>query len=464
MMKHYRPYMLLRSFFDNKRSYPFLSDSLNKRTTKLTEELETFLQDQKEDLLKIIFEESVKDEICDFFEGKVGDGFTDEQLKSYYKEAEDRYKSNIPPGFKDSEKNGNSKYGDYIIWCEIMSKASNDNKDILFITDDVKCDWYIEINGKRIGPHPSLLNEFRQKTNHEIYMYSLDSFLNHAKERKIKVKGKTIEEVKDRKSGVIWDYAALDAMKNMSYAVFYKSMLQALGTYYHIPESQLRNMELFYRLKQQMDSYNEFQKGIATVKDSMRGWESVLEKYSQQFKALDGKKEEDNKDILFITDDVKCDWYIEINGKRIGPHPSLLNEFRQKTNHEIYMYSLDSFLNYAKERKIKVKGKTIEEVKERKSGVVWDYATWEAMRNMSNAVLYKSILQTLDTYHQLTEPQKRGLEYFSKLQQQMESYNEFQKRIATIKDSIRGWEDFAETYRSQQFKGIDNKKEENKEE
>jgi hypothetical protein len=136
----------------------------------------------------------------------------------------------------------------------------------------------------------------------------------------------------------------------------------------------------------------------------------------------------------------------------------------KKTNHEIYMYSLDSFLNYAKERKIKVKGKTIEEVKERKSGVVWDYATWEAMRNMSNAVLYKSILQTLDTYHQLTEPQKRGLEYFSKLQQQMESYNEFQKRIATIKDSMRGWEDFAETYRSQQFKGIDNKKEENKEE
>jgi hypothetical protein len=29
---------------------------------------------------------------------------------------------------------------------------------------------------------------------------------------------------------------------------------------------------------------------------------------------------------------------------------------------------------------------------------------------------------------------------------------------------MRGWEDFAETYRSQQFKGIDNKKEENKEE
>ena len=108
--------------------------------------------------------------------------------------------------------------------------------------------------------------------------------------------------------------------------------------------------------------------------------------------------------------------------------------------------------------------KLTKEVKERKGGIVWDDVALETIKNMSNSVLYKSILQTLDTYHQLTEPQKRGLEYFSKLQQQMESYNEFQKRIATIKDSMRGWEDFAETYRSQQFKGIDNKKEENKEE
>ena len=167
---------------------------------------------------------------------------------------------------------------------------------------------------------------------------------------------------------------------------------------------------------------------------------------------------------MFITDDVKCDWFVEINGKRIGPHPSLLNEFKHKTNHDIYMYSLDNFLNYAKERKIKVKGKTIEEVKERKGGIVWDDVALETIKNMSNSVLYKSILQTLDTYHQLTEPQKRGLEYFSKLRQQMDSYDEFQKRIATIKDSMRGWENLVETYRSQQFKGIDNKEEENKEE
>ena len=286
-----------KKFFDNKRSYPFLTESLNKRTSKLTEELESYLQEQKEDLLNIIFEKSVKDDICDFFEGKVGEGFSDEQLKSYYKEAEDRYKSNIPPGFKDSEKNGDNKFGDYIIWREIISKASNDNKDILFITDDVKCDWYFEINGKRIGPHPSLLNEFKHETNHDIYMYSLDNFLNYAKERKIKVKGKTIEEVKERKVGIVWDDVALESIKNMSNSVLSKSIWQTLDNYHQLTEPQKRGLEYFSKLRQQMDSYDEFQKRLATIKDSMRGWDNLVETYrSQQFKAIDNKEEENKEE------------------------------------------------------------------------------------------------------------------------------------------------------------------------
>ena len=285
-----------KKFFENKRSYPFLTESLNKRTAKLTEELESYLQEQKEDLLKIIFEKSVKDDICDFFEGKVGDGFSDEQLKSYYKEAEDRYKSNIPPGFKDSEKNGNNKYGDLIIWYEIMSKSSKDNIDILFITDDVKCDWYVEINGKRIGPHPSLLNEFKQKTNHEIYMYSLDGFLNYAKERKIKVKGKTIEEVKERKSKMVWDKATLDYIRSLSNNDFYNSFFQTLDTYHKLAEPQQRGLEYYSKLKQSLDSYNELQNRLASIKDSMRSLDNILgNNYSQQFKSIDDKKEDNNE-------------------------------------------------------------------------------------------------------------------------------------------------------------------------
>ena len=268
-----------KKYFENKRNYPFLTESLNKKTTKLTDELEKFLQEQKEDLLKIIFERSVKDNICDFFDGKVGDRFPDEQLKSHYKEADERYKSNIPPGYKDSEKNSDNKYGDYIIWCEIISKSISDNRDILFITDDVKCDWFIDINGKRIGPHPLLLNEFKKKTNHEICIYTLDKFLKYAKEKKIRVKGKTIEEVKERKNGIVWDDATLEYIRNLYNSDLYAPSLQTIDTYRKLAETQKHGLEFYSKLQQQMDSYNEFQKRLDEIRDPMRGWSHFIKNY-----------------------------------------------------------------------------------------------------------------------------------------------------------------------------------------
>lgn len=286
-----------KKFIDNKRSYPILTDSLNKKTTKLTEELKSFLERQKEELLKIIFEKSIKDDIRDFFDGKIGDGFSDDQLKSYFKEAEERYKLNVPPGFKDSEKNNSNKYGDYIIWREIIAKATNDDKDILFITDDVKCDWFIEINGKRIGPHPFLLNEFKKQTNHEMYMYSLDSFLNYAKERKIKVKGKTIEEVKERKGGIIWEDAPLNGyFRTLSDSVQSSSFMQMIENFQKLTEPQRRGLEYYSKLKQQMETYNELQKRFASIKNPMQDYHNLSDIYnSQQFKTLDDNKEENNE-------------------------------------------------------------------------------------------------------------------------------------------------------------------------
>lgn len=266
-----------KKYFENKRSYPFLTESLNKKTTKLTEELKVFLQEQQKELLNTIFKRSIKDEICDFFDGKIGDGFSDEQKKSFYKEADERYRSNNPPGYKDNEKNGDNKYGDYIIWCEIISKALSDNRDILFITDDVKYDWFIEINGKRIGPHPFLLNEFKKKTNREIYIYTLDSFLKYAKERKIKVKGKTIEEVKERKSRIVWDDDTLDyirSLRNSDLSKLYTSI------YHKTPQPQDRRLKYYSnKIQQQMDTVSELQKRMDAIKDPMHDWSDYLEQY-----------------------------------------------------------------------------------------------------------------------------------------------------------------------------------------
>ncbi|WP_204277464.1 PIN-like domain-containing protein, partial [Escherichia coli] len=60
------------------------------------------------------------------------------------KEGEDRYAKKIPPGYKDAKKDAGEfdKYGDLIIWKDMIGKAKADKRPILFISDDAKEDWW----------------------------------------------------------------------------------------------------------------------------------------------------------------------------------------------------------------------------------------------------------------------------------------------------------------------------------
>ena len=66
------------------------------------------------------------------------------------KEGEYRYKSQTPPGYKDAKKDGVSKYGDLIVWAETYEYAVLNNKNIIFVTDDVKEDWWEKLDDGRI--------------------------------------------------------------------------------------------------------------------------------------------------------------------------------------------------------------------------------------------------------------------------------------------------------------------------
>ena len=95
-------------------------------------------------------------------------------------EGEWRYKQELPPGYMDfTEKQGIQKYGDLIIWKEILNKAKKDNCSVIFITNDVKQDWY-EAHDKRqnpICPRHELILEFMTMTGKDIWFYTLDQFV-----------------------------------------------------------------------------------------------------------------------------------------------------------------------------------------------------------------------------------------------------------------------------------------------
>lgn len=124
--------------------------------------------------------------ITRLFDGKIGNPFDEESLKKIYKEGAHRYEQEIPPGYKDHkskrEKPESERYGDLLLWEEIILKSKNENVPIIFVTDEEKEDWWWKEEGKTIGPRLELLAEFHRKTNHKIYMYRMARFMEYARE------------------------------------------------------------------------------------------------------------------------------------------------------------------------------------------------------------------------------------------------------------------------------------------
>lgn len=105
--------------------------------------------------------------------------FTAEELDEIKKEGVDRYRNQIPPGYKDAKKDGNC-YGDLIIWKEILQLAKEKRCSVIFVSRDLKEDWILNLHGKSCGPRHELLEEFKEASNGTFHIYTLDKFLEYA--------------------------------------------------------------------------------------------------------------------------------------------------------------------------------------------------------------------------------------------------------------------------------------------
>lgn len=125
----------------------------------------------------------ILDQITEFVAGRIGEPYTEEQLSPVIKEAKRRKDAKIPPGFKDSGKDGDKPYGDYTMWRQILDHAKEHVKPVIFVTSEQKEDWWEKSSGKTIGPHHELLREAFQETGQKILFYRTDRFLEFASKR-----------------------------------------------------------------------------------------------------------------------------------------------------------------------------------------------------------------------------------------------------------------------------------------
>jgi len=83
-------------------------------------------------------------------------------------------------GVAGTSKEGIRRFGDVILWFQILDHAQAVKKPIILISDDAKEDWWLIHHGRTIGPRPELVAEMRRKANMDFYMYSSDRFLERA--------------------------------------------------------------------------------------------------------------------------------------------------------------------------------------------------------------------------------------------------------------------------------------------
>lgn len=146
-----------------------------------------------------IYNDPIVNKIEKLYEGRVGQESTDAEIEEIEKEY--RYKTTngiYCPGFKDSDKAKNSS-GDFILWKQMLSYAVKNKKNIIFVTEDKKDDWWWKPQHDCISARYELVKEFIKRTNGKIfYMYKFKDFTKAcAKYKGMKVDKKVTEEIKN---------------------------------------------------------------------------------------------------------------------------------------------------------------------------------------------------------------------------------------------------------------------------
>ncbi|MFG3696358.1 PIN-like domain-containing protein [Micromonospora sp. NPDC047620] len=135
--------------------------------------------------LRDIADDPVLGRLAALFQGRVGRPFTAERLTELVAAGRQRYARRIPPGYMDADKPGQQEEGtgDYLVWEQLIQRASAEGKDLLFVTRDRKEDWWrLDAAREPIGPRVELINEMADRAGVRFYMAVPEDFLEAASE------------------------------------------------------------------------------------------------------------------------------------------------------------------------------------------------------------------------------------------------------------------------------------------
>jgi hypothetical protein len=197
----------LGGLINSKKSHPHINSKFVDDIKKIINKAKSNISSEKKKFEKFKQKDTVVSCLEKLFKNKVGENYTSQELKKIIIEGEFRYRNEIPPGYEDElskDKSGLSKYGDLIIWFQIIDKAKEFKKPIVFITDDVTGDWWKLLGkGKIECPRPELIEEIGNECKVSFYMYHSDKFMELSRKYlKQNINNQSIIEAKETRENV----------------------------------------------------------------------------------------------------------------------------------------------------------------------------------------------------------------------------------------------------------------------
>ncbi|MFD2640034.1 PIN-like domain-containing protein [Piscibacillus salipiscarius] len=186
-----------KAFSTIESSHPYIEISKFKY---FIDELKKSIDEVQEKITEEINElpkaEYTEKKVLELMDGIVGHPYTQDKINSIENEGGERYHNEVPPGWEDAKDNNKEnirtygtlkytqKYGDLILWNQMIDKAKGDQHStpIIFITEDKKEDWWEKDKRGIKRPQPNLIHEFLEKTSQKFYMYRIDEFVKYARE------------------------------------------------------------------------------------------------------------------------------------------------------------------------------------------------------------------------------------------------------------------------------------------
>ena len=152
----------------------------------------------KEKHIKELNSDYILEWVAKTFDNAVGSDIPAEQRKNWEEEAKRRIENKIPPGYLDKDKDTNSS-GDIFVWKQILERAKEASKTVIFVTSEQKEDWWEKHSGKTVGQRFELLKEAHDVCGQKIIIWKTGHFLEMCGKRRGKgrIDAKTAAAIKE---------------------------------------------------------------------------------------------------------------------------------------------------------------------------------------------------------------------------------------------------------------------------